>query len=377
LASDYQIRDLTSVEQLRSAAEGWNDLWLRSEATSPLLRAQPLAQWIEQFTPTRALFAVVVSQGDRPLAALPLTEKRVGRIVKAAGMTANAWSPCGDLLLDSQCDAGGVLTALVNHLGNLNWPLLWLDAIPVAMNRWRQFIAACGSAGLSVDCHEKCQVGRIPISGSWEDYQKSWSKNHRKKIRKNIERLQQAGRLDFERHTDLAAADIELLLHEGFEVEHNSWKGEQGSSVLASPGMFGYYLEQARQLAEAGHLELQFLRLDDRPIAFEYGLCAKGVYHSFNVGYDAEFAQYSPGQVLMHEQLRDSYASGDVTDVDCMGPASDAVSRWKPKHYPLARLVVAPSRLLSRTLMTLYKYGWRRLRNRGQQGAMDAAPLSA
>jgi CelD/BcsL family acetyltransferase involved in cellulose biosynthesis len=377
LTSDYQIHDFTSVEQLRSAADRWNDLWQLGDATSPLFRAEPLAQWIEQFAPTKTPRAVLVTQGNRPLAALPLTEIRVGRIVKAAGMTANAWSPCGDLLLDARCDARAALAALVAYLGDLDWPLLWLDAVPIQTDRWRQFIAACDDVGFSIDCHENCQVGRIPIGGSWEDYRRSWSKNHRKSMRKNVDRLRKLGRLDFERHANLAAAAVEPLLLSGFEVEHKNWKGEQESSVLASPGMFEYYLGQARRLAEARHLELHFLRLDGRPIAFEYGFRGKGVYHSFKVGYDAEFARYSPGQVLMHEQLRAFHASGDVISVDCMGAVSDAVNRWKPNRYPLARLVVAPSRLLSRTLMTLYKYGWRRLRNRSRQGAMDVAPLSA
>src|SRR5207245_258118 len=79
-------------------------------------------------------------------------------------------------------------------------------------------------------------------------------------------------------YREIEPPDVEPLLRRGFAVEDASWKSRAGTSVLKSPATLGFYIEQARQLAAWGDLQLSFLELDGRPIAFEYGWNAKGVY---------------------------------------------------------------------------------------------------
>ena len=43
------------------------------------------------------------------------------------------------------------------------------------------------------------------------------------------------------------AGEVEPLLREGFEVEHRSWKGTAGSSVLSDAVMWQFYLRQATE----------------------------------------------------------------------------------------------------------------------------------
>ena len=63
---------LTSVEQLRAAAADWDDLWWRSETALPTARAETLAQWVEQFRPHAKFHVLIVADGPRWVAALPL-----------------------------------------------------------------------------------------------------------------------------------------------------------------------------------------------------------------------------------------------------------------------------------------------------------------
>ena len=75
--SDLHCIHLTSVEELRASASAWDDLWWRSEVALPTVRAELLAQWVEQFKPRAQFHALVVADQERWVAALPLVPRRV------------------------------------------------------------------------------------------------------------------------------------------------------------------------------------------------------------------------------------------------------------------------------------------------------------
>ena len=125
------------------------------------------------------------------------------------------------------------------------------------------------------------------------------------------------------------------------EIEHLGWKGRAGSSVLSIPGMSDFFIRQAQQLAAWGQLELAFLQCGDRPIAFCYGQSAKGVFHSAKIGYDPDYARYSPGQFLRYLLLKRFYAEPDRKALDFLGPVTESHSHWRPETYTVARFAVA------------------------------------
>ena len=79
-----RVVQLDSLADFRARAEAWDDLWRRSEATLPTLRAELTAQWIEQFAPGAKFRAVVVEHRGRPVAALPLVGGNVAGFVGTA-----------------------------------------------------------------------------------------------------------------------------------------------------------------------------------------------------------------------------------------------------------------------------------------------------
>ena len=113
----------------------------------------------------------------------------------------------------------------------------------------------------------------------------------------------------------------------GLEIEDRGWKGRAASSVLKSPGMFDFYLEQARRAALGGQLRLVFLELDGVPIAFEYGWLSKGIYFSPKVAYDEAYAQLSPGELLRAELVERFHADRSCESIDYLGPSS-ATADW-------------------------------------------------
>ena len=141
-------RHLTSVEQLRAAADAWDDLWRRSDVALPIVRAEPLAQWIEHFSPRGAFHALVVAGGQQWVAALPLVPCRLGRLIPAGGLPTNPWSPCGELLLDQASNVEAAMDSLLAGAGELSWPLLWMNEAVPETPRW-QMSTACSASTIS------------------------------------------------------------------------------------------------------------------------------------------------------------------------------------------------------------------------------------
>jgi CelD/BcsL family acetyltransferase involved in cellulose biosynthesis len=346
-----------SAAEIRGAAPAWDDLWRRSEVAIPLARAESIALWIERNAPRASVRAIAVERDGQFVAALPLIGGRLKRVLPIARLPRNNWSWAGDLLLDPSADAAA-LGALVSAIARLGWQLIWFDAVPIEAPRWQRFADAARAAGLSLHTRESFRVAQIEINHDWPAYERLWSKNHRRQMQRIERHADDDGGATLSVHREIEPPDVEPLLRRGFAVEDAGWKGRAGSSILRSPAALAFYIEQARQLAAWGDLQLSFLELKGQPIAFEYGWNSKGVYHSFKVGYDETFARLSPGQLLRQRLLREFFADPEQRRVDFLGPISAATGAWATSTYPIGRLVLSTGSISGRFAVHAYRSWW-------------------
>ena len=363
-ASVIRALHIRSLEHLCELASQWDDLWRRTGQAVPSAQARPLALWCRHFVNSASFHAVVIQQEDRLVAALPLVPMRIRGLVEAAHLPANEWAAGGDLLLDANA-SDDIVDHLLSNLMELPWPLVWVEPAALSAPRWQAFIRGLERAELAFETDVRYWSGIVRTSGDWSAYRGQWSRNHRRKMDRYEKQLRQRGDLVVRLEHPTARPDVERLVRRGFEVENRSWKGTAQSSVMSQPRLLEFYVEQACLLAESQQLELAFLELDGRPIAFEYALLSPGTYYSMKVGYDPEFAAYSPGQVLVGTLLERFFAEEGRDGFDCMGPLSEALRRWRPQAYPVSRMVFAPSSTLGRWIVQAYSMFWPR---RGTNG---------
>ena len=369
--SRLKLAQLDSIDQLRAVAPAWDDLWLRSRVSLSTARAELVALWLEQFAPNAKIRVLTVQDAGQLVAALPLVGRRLRGVLPVGDLSMNYWSPNGELLSDPAADVDAVMDVLADGLAKTPWPLLWLDLVPLEQPRWRALCAALERRGLAWEVHTRYRIGEIEIDGPWEDCESRLSRNLRRSLRKDSNRLERAGGVQLKHYADLSPGEVEDRLREAFEIEDRGWKGGAGGSVFRTPGLFEFYCRQSRQLAEWGSLRLFLLEHKGAPIAFEWGWTAKGVYHSFKVGYDPAFGRYSPGQLLRMHLVRSFCEQSEPMVIDFQGPLTEALSSWSTRSYPICRLVIAPHGPTSRALLAAYRYSarllrrWRRPRREG------------
>ncbi len=351
------IKHLDSLEALREAAPTWDALWQRSETHLPTARAELLALWCESFAPDQPFRAWLVEQDGRLVAALPLLEtnwlaQRIG------SLPGNHWSSAGDFLLDPLSDVETVCDSLVAALHEQAWPLLRFEGLAADADHWQSFCDAVERQRLTFVRRHRFAIDLVRIEGEWEEYFASRSRNHRRHIRKSRQRAEREGKIALTLFDDLAPDAVEPLLRACFEIENGGWKGATRSAVLSVPGVWEFYLAQARQLAAWGQLRIILFWHSGRPIAYEYGWLSKGAYFSLKVGYDEAFRHLAPGQLLRAQLIERFFSEKLVEVVDFFGPASDATSKWATDQYCVDRLVIANRGLLGRCLVMAYRHVW-------------------
>ncbi len=354
-----QLAEYVSTASLLEAAPAWDDLWRRSDVTLPTACAEFVTQWLQHFAPQSRFHCLAVEDQGQLVAAIPLVGRKIGRVVPAGGLPRNDWSPGGgELLLDPTADVDQALDLLVAGLRDVPWPLLWLDDVNIDASRYQALLAAFQRAKINVDVHSRFDVGRVATDGDWSEYVNSRSKNFRRQIKRAIKRAEGEGELKLNVLTEFSGDELETHLRQAFEIEDRGWKGEGQTSVLKTPGMFEFFVRQAKVLAQNGQLQLSFLQHNDRAIAFEYGLNAKGVYHGFKISYDDEFSDYSPGRVLLHLILERMFENSQWHEADRMGPITASTSSFITSKYTIGRMVAAPKAMFGKTLLNFYQTCW-------------------
>lgn len=374
--AQFQHYFLAGRAELLAAASQWNDLWQRSFARQPTVRAEGIAAWLEHFGNGRPLRALCIEQDKRLVAALPLVEDRYCGLFPLYKLPVNCWANAGDLLAARDADLGATFNAVADALSTLAPMLLSFDEITLAAPQWIEFQRAVEDQQGRCHVASESQVGVIDILGRWDDYEKSWSGNHRGAVKRTMRKLSKQGELRLKLHQG-AGDELERLLRLAFEIEDRSWKGDAGTSVLKTPGMLEYMLREAQVVAAAGHVELWFLYLDDLPIAFEYCHFSNGTCFSHKIGYDPQFSNFGPGRLLRYLQLQAYHENPQCRLFDMLGTLCDSKAKWATRTYATGHLMATLGSRLSSTLLGCYASTAPRLRRWRGVPAIDPPKLGA
>ena len=351
-ANGFHLEVLESADAVRAIAEDWDDLWRRSDVTMPTLCAEPMASWIETFGANRHTRILTVRHDNRLVGALPIVGRKLGRVVPAGDVPLNQWSANGDLLIDAEADIAAVTERIAEAIYDLPWPILWFQMVPWQADYWTGFAEKLTRLGAQVDTSPGFEIGRTSLERPFDAYFADRSKNLRRSFRKDLKRLETEGRVELQVFDELPPDEVEDPLRRAFAIEDSGWKGEAGTSVLRSEGVFEFYLRQAKYFANRGVLRLAFLECGGKAIAFELGWFGKSVYHSFKVGYDEDYRKFGPGHLLRGRLIEAGCSDPRLQFIDFQGPINQALRTWVTEKYLIGRLAVCPPRIVSRTIWT-------------------------
>lgn len=165
----------------------------------------------------------------------------------------------------------------------------------------------------------------LTLPESYDTYLNARSSKFRNYLRRMEKGLQPLGRVRF-RRTDSPEellSDYENLL----SVERASWKHNHGTAISAVPHQEAFYGEMAKGALEAGRLHLTFLDLDNKPVAYNFGLVAHGRYYYLKTSFHEAFRRNGVATVSRAWLIRMLIEQG-IREFDFPGEPYQWENQW-------------------------------------------------
>jgi hypothetical protein len=164
----------------------------------------------------------------------------------------------------------------------------------------------------------------------------------RKKMRQDWNRLASLGDVTIvnDREPGPARAAFEQFL----AMEHASWKGASGTSLLSNPGDAAFVRQWFANLADAGAASVALLTLDGKSVAAQVVLRQGNTAYTWKIAYDAAYEKYSPG-VLLVDRLAEQMLESGIEQIESCSPQGGFMEKvWSGRRRTVELLIETGSR---------------------------------
>jgi CelD/BcsL family acetyltransferase involved in cellulose biosynthesis len=329
-------------EDVAALAPEWEQLAERT-AAPPFLWPGWIAAWLRSWGGTPRI--VALREGGELKAVLPLV-RRNGVLWSAA----NSHTPLSGAAADDPSYLHQVARAAVAARA----PRTDLRSLDVRDPLFAELRAAALAHGHTTIERVTDREPYVEVDGSFDVYEAGLPRKHRKELRRMRRRLEDEGAVTVE-FAD-GRERLDELLEEGIAIEGSGWKTERGTAIALMPEARRFYAEIARWAASRGWLRLAFLRLDGRPLAFDFCLEAAGVFYALKGGYDAEYRRFGPGGVLTFESLRRAFELG-LDSYEFLGTDDPYKLQWTSTVRERMRLQIFSRSIAGRGQDAAWRFG--------------------
>jgi CelD/BcsL family acetyltransferase involved in cellulose biosynthesis len=356
LKSKYKIDLVTTGSGLRQLKHEWDAVIRRSGLDHPFLDHAWITTWWECFGADQKLRILVLRSGGEVRAIAPLVlgpVRMYGLRIRRLGFPCNFHSPRCDFIVGPE--SPGVYRAIWDYISSMKrcWDVLELSQIPNDSQTLKVMAAFADDSGLATGRWASRGSPYLPIAGTWDAYLYSLRSKHRANLRNRRKRLERVGKIELE--VVDSTCELDQALAEGFRIEAAAWKGQAGTAIASRKEVRSFYSSLAHRMAANKSLELCFLTVNGKRIAFSYSLRKAGKLYLLKQGYDPEFHPYSPSSQLLMMVLQRAFERG-LVEYDFLGVDENWKREWTERircHEWLYTFSHAPRALLLHTIKFL------------------------
>ncbi len=324
-----EIEAITQLNGLLGLKDEWNNLYIESNIDHPFLTFEWISCFWQSYSKNNELFVLILRDKAKILGIIPLMKTTLnhrGLRLKAATSIADYYhtSRAGFILTGNRKEA---LVALTEYLHNTNtFADVYLLPYIVKGSENEMLLSDV------MHCETKLNYIKIPclqspyikIDQSWDSYFKTRSKKFRDHFTNLNNRYKRAGYYEIIKYTN---EGIEKGIEELLSISVHTWQHDYGSAIASSKSNISFYTSFIKAAAARGWLNLFILRKNSKPIAFVYDLVYKGIEYGIKIGYDKEYSKESPGEYLIGNVIKNSFAGG-MTEFELMGGPNSYKMRW-------------------------------------------------
>jgi CelD/BcsL family acetyltransferase involved in cellulose biosynthesis len=299
---------------------------------------------------------------------------RHGRVVRFLG----SGDVCSDYLtiLAGSERRSAVVGAIADYLtgtGAGDWDMIELNGVLANDEATLELIERLTERDYRVHRQPGESCWRLDLPPDWESYVKLLSKTRRERTRQIVREAFDSGRAVSRQVVERCELPDYFDLLVDLHQKRRRSMGTEGSFADAKFKL--YHREVMERFFAMGRLRLQYVRLDDRPIAIEYGLIGGKAIYFYQSGIETEVLDQRPGWMGTIGSLRAAIEQGYQT-FDFMRGDEAYKASWRAQAQPTLEVrIVAPRAaaqlrhtawLAERQVRQWAKARWRRMSGNGK-----------
>src|ERR1700752_1304972 len=185
----------------------------------------------------------------------------------------------------------------------------------------------------------------------------------RKKLRQDWNRLSAHGTADVV--NDRTPAGVREAFETFLALEKVSWKGDRGTAVLSREADAAFVRRMIENLAEKRNASVAQLRVNGEVVAAQVLMYCGNTAYTWKTAFDAAYAKYSPGALLVDKITDELLASAEIEAVNsCAAESSFMGQLWAGRRTMADMLVdIGPGKSLGYRIAALGLTGYQRLRD--------------
>lgn len=322
----FEIEVIDAYEQFRRMEPCWDGLIEGSDADSPFMTFEWLSSWWESFGKEQRMLVLLVKRSNDVVAIVPWMRSAVSwrhLPVTAVNFISNYLSERNGMVLKENNPR--ILDSLFNYLrSRYRYDLLILEHVV------KGSVSERALALYAQEMKPRCLVHRgnaapyIEVNASWETYYRGLPKNFRSRMNNIGNILNRSGACDIVR---VSSGDIERAMQELLDISRRTWKFANGTAIANHPDTAKFYTLLAHRAAAKGWLDLWFLKLDGKPIAFTFNLRRNGKVYGLKSGYDETYRRMAPSRYLNQHTIRECFQLG-MREYDLLGKNDPFKMKW-------------------------------------------------
>jgi CelD/BcsL family acetyltransferase involved in cellulose biosynthesis len=324
-----QSEVVSSFSRFHALQREWDALIKRASVDHPFLSHAWLSTWWESFGNGKQLHVITLWAGRELVAAAPMmitTARMYGLRVTRLESLYNFHTPRYDFIVAADPEAAYPLIWKALSAAEGEWDMVTLAQIPRESPTLARIDELARSASWDTGRWDAPPSPFIRLGCSYESFFGKLKGGYRYNLRKRYEKLCRIGAVDVEVITDKERVR-EAMLDDGFRIEAAAWKGREGTAMSSDPAVAEFYIRMAERSAELQWLQLTFLRVNGKRIAFDYVMRYGRSLYGVKIGYDPEYHTYSPGNMLLNLILQGACQTG-AAEYDFLGVDDEWKFDW-------------------------------------------------
>lgn len=284
---ELALEEITSADRAEALRPEWSALWERCPAATPFQTPEWQLAWWNAFAAGKNLWILVLRepQSNRVVALLPACLLQEERKVLFLGA---AVSDELDLLAErefAEPAARIFLTHIVDQ--QYRWNVCEFQPLP-----------ECSPLRAGTGVHD--------IS-TFIELSKPLPPNMRRNLKRYARRAEKFGAIRFETAEE---SNFDELFDALLDLHRARWNRREQPGLIRDDSVEAFHAAATRALLHRGILRFHALRLNERIVACWYGFACSDRMLAYFTGFDPEFAQVSPGTLLVAHAIREAKREG-------------------------------------------------------------------